>query len=106
MIPKKHAPDVIRGGNRFSDKIMPDNKKGPDLMQLRQALAVDASQIPLPTATRPSTRFHPIGSLTMIAASSEAAIGFTVIVLATRVGVVFCSASTQRKNAAAPPKAP
>jgi len=20
MIPKKHAPDVIRGGNRFSDK--------------------------------------------------------------------------------------
>jgi len=22
MIPKKAAPDVIRGGNRFSDKIM------------------------------------------------------------------------------------
>jgi hypothetical protein len=21
-IPKKHAPDVIRGGNRFSEKIM------------------------------------------------------------------------------------
>jgi hypothetical protein len=23
MIPKKPAPDLIRGGNRFSDKIMP-----------------------------------------------------------------------------------
>jgi hypothetical protein len=22
MIPKKHAPDVIRGGHRFSDEIM------------------------------------------------------------------------------------
>jgi len=22
MIPKKHVPDVIRDGNRFSDKIM------------------------------------------------------------------------------------
>ena len=40
------------------------------------------------------------------AASSEAATGLIVIVLATRVGVVMRSASTQRKNAAAPPNAP
>jgi len=26
MIPKKPAPDLIRGGNRFSDKIMLDQK--------------------------------------------------------------------------------
>jgi hypothetical protein len=24
MIPKKPAPDLIRGGNRFSEKIMPE----------------------------------------------------------------------------------
>ena len=24
MIPKKHVPDVIRDGDRFSDKIVPD----------------------------------------------------------------------------------
>jgi len=28
MIPKKPAPDVIRGGNRFSDKIMFKQKAG------------------------------------------------------------------------------
>jgi len=27
MIPKKPAPDLIRGGNRFSDKIMLKQKK-------------------------------------------------------------------------------
>ena len=27
MIPKKPAPDLIRGGNRFSDKIMPNERK-------------------------------------------------------------------------------
>jgi len=37
---------------------------------------------------------------------NAAAIGLTVIVLATRVGVVRCNASTQRMNASAPPKAP
>jgi hypothetical protein len=26
MIPKKPAPDLIRGGNRFSDKIMLERK--------------------------------------------------------------------------------
>jgi hypothetical protein len=29
MIPKKPAPDVIRGGYRFSDKIMLDTQKRP-----------------------------------------------------------------------------
>src|SRR5262245_7807423 len=73
----------------------------------RHALAdVDAIQIPAATAIRPATRLSPIGSLTITAATSEAAIGFTVMVLATRVGVVSCSASTQRKNAAAPPNTP
>src|SRR5882672_189863 len=64
--------------------------------------AVEASQIPAPTAIKPPIRGNPTGSLTMIAASSEAASGFTVMVLATRVGVVIRSARTQRKNAAAP----
>jgi len=27
MIPKKPAPDLIRGGNRFSDKIMHNEKQ-------------------------------------------------------------------------------
>src|SRR5205085_5197001 len=67
---------------------------------------VEASQIPAATATRPITRFQPMGSPTSTAASSEAAIGLTVMVLATRVGVVMRSASTQRKNAAAPPSTP
>jgi len=33
MIRKKPAPDVIRGGNRFSEKIMPRQYAEPQSMQ-------------------------------------------------------------------------
>ncbi len=36
MIPKKHAPDLIGGGNRFSDKIMRNAKcDGRTMMQAK-----------------------------------------------------------------------
>ena len=68
--------------------------------------SVVAIQIPAKTATRPSTRVSVIGSPTSWCASKAAAIGFTVMVLATRVGEARCSAITQRMKASAPPAMP
>jgi hypothetical protein len=48
---------------------------------------------------KPAIRLGVIGSPTNCAATKPAAIGLTVIVLATRVGVVLASAKTQRINA-------
>jgi hypothetical protein len=45
MIPKKPAPDLIRGGNRFSEKIMLKQKPGP---ALRYSALMLASRITLP----------------------------------------------------------
>src|SRR5690349_281133 len=50
--------------------------------------SVVAIRMPRKTATRPATRLAVIGSPTSWVASNPAAIGFTVIVLATSVGVV------------------
>src|SRR5262245_21343107 len=58
----------------------------------RTSGAEDASQMPAPTAATPTTRCAPSGSPMSAAARSDAAIGLTVIVLATRVGVVRSSA--------------
>ena len=52
--------------------------------------------MPPAIATSPTRRLSPIGSPTRTAARSDAAIGFTVIVFATRVGVVRWRANTQR----------
>jgi hypothetical protein len=52
----------------------------------------EASQIPAPTATTPKRRCTPSGSPMSTAARSDAATGLTVMVLATRVGVVRSSA--------------
>ena len=65
-----------------------------------------AMRMPANTPTRPAARFQVIGSPTSTAASTPAAIGLTVMVVATRVGVARCSAITQRMNASAPPPAP
>src|SRR5262249_59477949 len=65
-----------------------------------------AIQIPANTAIRPSTRLAVMGSPTSWVASKPAAIGLTVMVLATRVGEARSSASTQRMKAAAPPPTP
>jgi hypothetical protein len=35
MIPKKPAPDLIRGGNRFSEEIMLKQKINDELIQRR-----------------------------------------------------------------------
>src|SRR4051812_10945691 len=71
------------------------------------ALASDvASQIPANTAISPTTRLRVIGSPTSWVASNPAAIGLTVMVLATRVGLARSSAITQRMNASAPPPTP
>src|SRR5262252_7322127 len=56
----------------------------------------EAMRMPAPTAIRPTIRLSPIGSLSTIAATIEAASGFTVIVFATRVGVVRLSAKFHR----------
>jgi hypothetical protein len=61
--------------------------------------SVVASQIPAKTATSPMTRLSVIGSSTSQAAGTAAAIGFTVMVLATCVGVARCKASTQSTKA-------
>ena len=58
--------------------------------------SVEAIQIPPATAAIPMSRLAPIGSPTSNAARSVAAIGLTVIVFATRVGVVHSGAYTQR----------
>ena len=55
-----------------------------------------ADQIPAATATMPRTKLAPIRSPTSTLASVAAAIGLTVMVLATRVGVVPSRAYTQR----------
>src|SRR5919108_1653436 len=68
--------------------------------------SVVAIQIPKKTATKPTTRFKVIGSSTSCVASSAAAMGLTVMVLATRVGVARSSARTQRMKASAPPPLP
>ena len=68
--------------------------------------SVDAIQIPIKTATIPTIRLTPTASPIISVAMSEAVIGLTVIVLATRVGVVRSRAYTHRLNAAAPPNAP
>ena len=65
-----------------------------------------AIQMPANTAINPTTRLSVIGSPTNCVASNAAAIGLTVMVLATRVGVVRCSASTHRMKASAPPPTP
>src|SRR6266700_3499080 len=65
-----------------------------------------AIQMPANTATSPIRRFGVIGSPISSAASKVAAIGLTVMVLATRVGVARASAMTQRMKASAPPPAP
>jgi hypothetical protein len=45
MIPKKPAPDLILGGNRFSEKIMPHQQISDesDSTQLNQTVAEDAA---------------------------------------------------------------
>src|SRR5712692_6819898 len=58
--------------------------------------SVDAIQIPTKTATIPTIRLTPIVSPITKAAMSEAVIGLTVMVLATRVGVVRSRAYTHR----------
>ena len=68
--------------------------------------SVVAIQIPANTATSPSTRLGVIGSPTSWVASNPAAIGLTVMVAATRVGVARSSAMTHRMNASAPPPMP
>ena len=48
MIPKKPAPDLIRGGNRFSDKITPKIKilaGQADSIRIDQTLAVEIEMI-------------------------------------------------------------
>src|SRR5581483_3661509 len=58
--------------------------------------SVEAIQIPTPTATIPRMRLRPIASPISRAAMSEAVIGFTVMVLAMRVGVVRSRAYTHK----------
>jgi hypothetical protein len=60
-----------------------------------QAL-VEASQIPAPTAAIPTSKWRPTGSPRRNAATADAVTGFTVIVAATRVGVVRESATAHR----------
>src|SRR5690348_10100872 len=72
----------------------------------RFLLSVVAIQMPKNTATSPATRLSVIGSPTSWVASSPAATGLTVIVLATRVGLALSSASTHRMKASAPPPMP
>ena len=69
-------------------------------------VSVVAIQIPAKTAPRPISRLSVIGSPTKCVARSPAAIGLTVMVIATRVGVVRSSAMTHRIKAAAPPAMP
>jgi hypothetical protein len=40
MIPKKPAPDLIRGGNRFSEKIMLKQKLEPDCVSTKNDKAL------------------------------------------------------------------
>jgi hypothetical protein len=65
-----------------------------------------AIQIPANTPTRPTIRLGEIGWPTSCVASKPAASGLTVMVPATRVEVVRCSARTQRMNASATPPTP
>src|SRR6185369_16884391 len=80
------------------------NNRGHALRAL--APSVVAIQMPANTATRPSTRSSVIGSPTSCWASRAAAIGLTVMVLATRVGEARCRAITHRMKASAPPATP
>src|SRR5712664_4164222 len=67
------------------------------------AASVVAIQMPANTATRPTIRLSVIRPPRSCWASKAAAMGLTVMVLATRVGDARCKASTQRMNAKAPP---
>src|SRR4029077_11295232 len=94
--------DCIQGG--FSDSIF---SRQPKLrVEDRADASVDAIHMPRETATMPRTRLKPIGSLRRIAARMDAVTGFTVRVLATRVGVVRSKADTQRKKDTALPISP
>ena len=91
----------LRGASIWSedlDNLLPFYR---DLLGLPVAI-----QIPANTAIKPIRRFGVIGSPISSAASKVAAIGLTVIVLATRVGVARASAMTQRMKASAPPPMP
>ena len=66
-------------------------------------VSVVAIHMPANTAISPKIRLRVIGSPTNWVASNPAAIGLTVIVLATRVGVALSRANTHRINASAPP---
>jgi hypothetical protein len=66
-------------------------------------LSVVAVQMPAKTAISPTIRLIVIDSPTNYVASSPAAMGLTVIVFATRVGVARSSANTQRMKGAPPP---
>jgi hypothetical protein len=43
MIPKKPAPDLIRGGNRFSEKIMPHQQISDESDSTQLTVAEDAA---------------------------------------------------------------
>src|SRR5262245_66584659 len=67
---------------------------GPDMATfLRSVVAI---HMPANTAMSPMIRLIVVGSPTNCVASSPAAMKLTVIVFATRVGVAFSSAITQR----------
>jgi hypothetical protein len=68
-------------------------------VQLFDGAPVVAIQMPANTATKPPTKLNVIGSPTSWVANKAAAIGLTVMVFPTSVGVVRCSAITHRMKA-------
>jgi hypothetical protein len=51
MIPKKPAPDLIRGGNRFSEKITRNTKTWSGMMTRREVIPLQVTAGAGPDAT-------------------------------------------------------
>src|SRR5262249_16611401 len=97
-----HADVELEGGHAELERAREAGQRVLRRVAARAAMALDieaesffhdeASQIPAATATTPKRRWAPSGSPMSAAARSDAATGLTVMVLATRVGVVRSSA--------------
>src|SRR5262249_13663108 len=108
----RHQGDVMLASQRLGEGASQpttgagDDRDGHGILPAGTLASVVAIQIPANTASRPTRRLSVTGSPTSCWASRAAAMGLTVMVLATRVGDARCRAITHRMKASAPPAMP